>query len=229
MTIMLTHGGTRLDLSRPLRDVMDLEDMAVSLSRIARFLGHTGGAGALGDARCLETHDGIWTVGQHSLYVAELIGLLLPGNPLARAYALLHDAHEAYVGDPIRPVKDLMQDAGFDFNAAIAAPIQAAIHEGRGLPVTPPAAIQAAVELCDQAALWIELHFFMGDLSARRRLPPGRAWPQPSALLRKAPMAVVAEAFFDEAATAIGAARDWLAAEHAAAQAGATAARESGA
>jgi hypothetical protein len=234
MTIMLTHCGHRVDLSQPWRELMNLSDIAVSLSRIARFLGHTGGAGPLGDARFLETHGGIWSVGQHSLYVAELIGLLMPGDPVARAYALLHDAHEAYLGDLSRPVKDLMQAAGFDFNAAIAAPIQAAIHEAHGLPVTLPAAIREAVELCDQAAAWVELHLFMGDSSARRRLPPGRAWPQPSALLRKASPAVVAEAFFDEAATAIVAARDCMPPDAAPASAPVSpslvaAARESGA
>lgn len=66
-----------------------IDSVAISLSRIPRFAGHTTEA---------------WTVLDHSIAIekyADLIG----GCLRDRVYALLHDAHEAITGDIPTPVK----------------------------------------------------------------------------------------------------------------------------
>jgi len=59
-------------------------DIAVSLSRINRFTGHTTYA---------------YSVAQHSIYVSNIL------PPEHQKWGLLHDAHEAYVNDMVSPVK----------------------------------------------------------------------------------------------------------------------------
>ncbi|MDF1720544.1 MAG: hypothetical protein P1U65_07715 [Minwuia sp.] len=60
-------------------------DIAAHLSRIPRFMGATDG--------------GCYSVAQHSVAVMQL------ASPAARPWALLHDAHEAFVGDMLTPIK----------------------------------------------------------------------------------------------------------------------------
>ena len=85
-----TFSGGAVDLLSPQPGQILLVDIAHALSRIPRFNGHTGGPLA-------------WNVAQHSL----LVESLLPGDadPVTRLLALLHDAHEAYIGDVPSPVK----------------------------------------------------------------------------------------------------------------------------
>lgn len=64
-----------------------IEDIALSLSRQRRYLGHTKTP---------------WTVGQHSLVCYRYAKLVAPE---ARRHALFHDAAEAYLGDIVSPVK----------------------------------------------------------------------------------------------------------------------------
>lgn len=81
---MQTYTGRRFWPFDPRPEDVDLEDIARALSCIARFGGH---------ARAF------YSVACHSLFVASLVD-----EPL-RAHALLHDAHEAYLGDVIAPMK----------------------------------------------------------------------------------------------------------------------------
>lgn len=202
-TVMNTFSLRAVDLAAPHWNGIDLGDIAVSLSRLPRCLGHTGSGAAFLGAR-LRSWGGIWSVAQHSLYVRELVEHFLPGTrplPVARAYALLHDAHEAYVGDLISPVKRLMRDRGFDFDAAIAAPIQRAIHESFVLPPSPHAEIARAVADADRAAWTVEEQIFLRcvDLGmAGRPLgdpPTLLGCPLPSVTLRQAAPEVIAELF----------------------------------
>lgn len=86
---MITHSGKRIDLPSPQPGQVDIGDVAVQLSRIPRFVGAT-----------LEP----WNVAAHSLHcsaLAEADGASLQ----AQLAALLHDAHEAYMGDIPSPFK----------------------------------------------------------------------------------------------------------------------------
>ena len=94
---MITHSGRRNDLPSPQRGQVHIGDVAVQLSRIPRFVGAT-----------LEP----WNVAAHSLHcsaLAEADGASLQ----AQLAALLHDAHEAYMGDIPSPFKQaVMAEAG---------------------------------------------------------------------------------------------------------------------
>lgn len=93
-----------------------------AISHLNRFTGHIGS----------------YSVAQHSVHVMEIVQLemVLSNEPpstraldrydsswnLARLRgALLHDLHEAVVGDVSTPLKDAMEELGFDFREKIEA------------------------------------------------------------------------------------------------------------
>lgn len=89
MNWMITHSGRRIDLPTPRPGQVHIGDVAVQLSRIPRFVGATQEP---------------WNVAAHSLHcsaLAEADGASLQ----AQLAALLHDAHEAYMGDIPSPFK----------------------------------------------------------------------------------------------------------------------------
>lgn len=79
-----THTGKQFWPLDPDEDLISIIDIAVSLSRINRFTGHTTFP---------------YSVGQHSCYVCDI----LPAEH--KKWGLLHDAHEAYINDMTSPVK----------------------------------------------------------------------------------------------------------------------------
>lgn len=102
-TTLETVTGKFVDLVNPDPSDIDIEDIAWSLSRLSRFNGHT--------IQVLP-----YTVGQHSIVVAEEIGKWIDQNTTVitakeRArlmmYGLLHDASEAYTGDVSGPLKKI--------------------------------------------------------------------------------------------------------------------------
>ena len=129
-------------------------DIAMSLERIPRFNGHT----------TFRT----WSVAHHSLLVANLVdmadaGVGEEGEGSLRLAALLHDAHEAYIGDITAPLKvALRRLTGRRIVNDIAEPIQAAIHRRFGLPEELPSAWRRAIHEADLTALAIEAVAFMG-------------------------------------------------------------------
>ena len=88
MNYIRTFSGTKFDTT-PTADQVNLEDIAVALSRAPRFGGHT-----------------FWpySVAAHSIYVS----LLVPKRH--RLQALFHDASEAYISDIPSPFKASMPD-----------------------------------------------------------------------------------------------------------------------
>lgn len=91
MSWIQTASGRRFDLATPQSAMVDFDtDVPDALARIARFTGHIGG--------------GPYSVAQHSVHCCDVV-LAETGDPLAAAYALLHDAHEAYIGDWSTPLK----------------------------------------------------------------------------------------------------------------------------
>lgn len=89
-TWIQTRSGKAFDLLRPLASAIELDDIAHSLSMLCRFVGHT-------------PH--FYSVAEHSVYVSRCVPKRF------RRAALLHDAHEAYVGDLSSPLKRSI-DAG---------------------------------------------------------------------------------------------------------------------
>lgn len=91
---VLTVSGKRIPLRERLTgDLVDINDIAHSLSMQNRFLGHT-------------RHP--YSIAQHSLNcVAAAASFHGVRDPNALLAILLHDAAEAYMGDIIRPVKYL--------------------------------------------------------------------------------------------------------------------------
>lgn len=88
MSLLTAHSGAAIDLLAPDPSVIRLRDISVQLSRIARFNGAT---------------TMFYSVAQHSVLVAR-IAARLRASPRDQFIALMHDAHEAYIGDITRPV-----------------------------------------------------------------------------------------------------------------------------
>lgn len=106
-----TADGIAFSLSNPRPEDVVIEDIAIALSRTARFGGHTRK---------------FYSVAQHSCLAFDLC-------PQHRLAALLHDAAEAYIGDIVKPLKD-----GLALLPAIENKILAAIFTRFGIPSEHP-------------------------------------------------------------------------------------------
>ena len=98
---LMTRSGRKFVLNAPSESMVRWDDIGEALAKMCRFNGHCRG---------------FYSVAQHSILVADAL------YAEYRIYGLLHDAHEAYIGDIISPVKksigmsrqshlDAMQDA----------------------------------------------------------------------------------------------------------------------
>lgn len=88
MTVTRTSTGRDVDLINPTPGMISFDDIAHHLSLINRYSGAS---------------DFPISVAQHSLYVVRILGQMR-ATPLQRLLGLLHDAHEAYIGDITSPV-----------------------------------------------------------------------------------------------------------------------------
>lgn len=122
MTWVQTVSGRKFDLVDPWASEVLVHDVAHALSVIPRFLGHTVGEP--------------YSVAQHCVLVSQA---LPPGLKL---WGLLHDAHEAYVGDVPSPVKQLIGDAWTELERRV----QARVLEAFGLELPVPVEV-AEVDL----------------------------------------------------------------------------------
>jgi hypothetical protein len=111
-----TYDGGSFSFDNPQASVVRIRDIAVSLSRIPRFNGHS------------KFH---YTVGQHCVLMEIALRKTYPATPLERLHILLHDASEAYTGDMCRPLKYTKGLEGFRIIEKI---IQATIYEKLDLP-----------------------------------------------------------------------------------------------
>jgi uncharacterized protein len=93
MTWMQTRDGHAIDLLEPDLSEVTIEELAHALSRINRFCGHT------------RTISG-YSVACHSVAVS----MHLP--PAYALWGLMHDAHEAFLGDITSPVKMALRALG---------------------------------------------------------------------------------------------------------------------
>ena len=93
-TTIRLQSGKYLDLRNPSPDQFDLMDVAGALSKICRFGGQI---------------DRFYSVAQHS-YLCSKVGEQ-DGLPIETQVALLfHDAAEAFVGDMVKPLKQMLPE-----------------------------------------------------------------------------------------------------------------------
>lgn len=130
-----TATGRRFNLMLPDPKDVSIGDIAHSLARQCRFNGHT---------------DCFYSVAQHSVLVARLV----PQEH--RLAALLHDAAEAYTGDIIRPVKNIIGNRW----RTIEEPIERAICVAMGIIDQYP--WHASIKEADDRLLQAELNDLFG-------------------------------------------------------------------
>lgn len=157
-TSLATASGKLVHLGALTKDDIDIRDIAAALAKMCRFNGATRT---------------FYSVAQHSVLVADM----LYDDPVAACYGLLHDAHEAYVGDITRPCRVLIElMASEDLVEHICNNAQQAIHRALGLAWPVPISIRAKVKHADDTALATEFRDLIeGD-------PPvglPTAWPRP--------------------------------------------------
>jgi uncharacterized protein len=133
-------SGRRLDLLDPSPLDIEIEDIALGLSRVARWNGQTKGAHA-------------FSVAQHSMLVEQITLRLAPDCDRPwRLAALLHDAPEYVIGDLISPFKAAV---GLDYKA-LENRLLVAIHLRFGLPATVPEPVTRLIKRADQASAFLE-------------------------------------------------------------------------
>ena len=144
-------SGRRLDLLDPSPLDVEIEDVALGLSRVARWNGQTVG-------------DHGFSVAQHSLLVVDRMGAEAP--PGLKLAALLHDASEYVTSDLITPFKAAIGSA----YKALEKRVEAAVFLRFGLPAHPPAAWMRRIKDADHVAAFLEATQLAGftEVEARR-------------------------------------------------------------
>lgn len=153
MTWMQTASGVEFDLVNPIAAMVNFDDMAEHLAKIARFAGATPGQ--------------FYSVAQHCCLAADAI-LAQTGNAELAGKVLLHDGHEAYIVDRITPEKWAEEEIAcerYGRDAAIivaAVPailrerIDAAIYAAAGFPCLPTKDDRTIIKQVDLAMLHTE-------------------------------------------------------------------------
>ncbi len=161
------------------RNTVDWHTLAHGLGNLCRFNGH-----------CRP----FYSVAEHCWRVGQAV------DPEHRLAALLHDAHEAILGDITAPVKAALQHLncrhGLD---QLEDTADAQIHAAAGLPWPLPAATRAAVKRADLVLLATEKRDLM--------VTPRRPW---AALPAPLPMTIKPLLPSQAATRWLGALRDWL-------------------
>lgn len=148
---MMTNSGRRFYFANPDPADIYLPDIAFALRHLTRYTGHVGP----------------YAVGVHSVNVLICARELGADRETARA-ALMHDAHEAFVGDVSSPLKAAMRaELGMD----VACPFDE-IDERAAAAVRARFKIEgfdeALVHRADRMVTHAEALHFMGE--------PAKAW-----------------------------------------------------
>lgn len=140
-----TVSGRTIDpLDLWVRDV-DVRDIATALSNLCRYAGHT---------------EQFYSVAEHSVLVAEVALGRLPreaDHETRRLYtfcALMHDAHEAYLGDVVGPLKAHGVTIGGRPLEDLEADIDNAIRARYRVPQPPQEAVDTIRKIDGEVLLY---------------------------------------------------------------------------
>ena len=150
---IVTYTGKQFFFDDVQPDSIDIRDIAHALSQLCRFTGHS---------------NLFYSVAQHSLLVSEK----MPGRPIDKLTALLHDAAEAYIGDVSSPLKSQMRYCGSDYESEgpshyddLEREVNTVIQKKFSLPPAIPLSSAGDLNLWkiyDGAAVVFEGEGFMG-------------------------------------------------------------------
>ncbi|MFD2204220.1 YfbR-like 5'-deoxynucleotidase [Kiloniella antarctica] len=156
-------SGRRLDLLDPSPLDIEIDDIALGLSREVRWNGQSIGEWG-------------YTIAEHSLLVEEIVGLLKPDvKTEIRLAALLHDAPEYVIGDLITPFKYAIGPGYKDLENRLMA----AIHLRFGLPANLSDSVNKLIKRADRMAAYLEATQLAGfnDKEASKIFGKPRAMP----------------------------------------------------
>ena len=133
-------SGRKLDILSPSPFDIEIEDIALGLSRVTRWNGQTTGKYP-------------YSVAQHSLLVEELFNIEYPDlDKKWNLAALLHDAPEYVIGDLITPFKYALNNS-YRF---VEDNLMKAIYLRFGLPALLPRHIESKIKKIDKSLAWFE-------------------------------------------------------------------------
>jgi len=134
-----TRSGFMFDLLTPDENMISIEEIAHCLAYECRYNGHVPG-------------DNFLSVAEHSVVVCERIQKSIESGAVNVALiALLHDAHEAYTGDAVAPLKRILPEI-----KEIEKTIQDVIHKKFGIsPVSEKTA--SIVKRADEQSAELEV------------------------------------------------------------------------
>ena len=133
-------SGRKLDILSPSPFDIEIEDIALGLSRVARWNGQTTGKYP-------------YSVAQHSLLVEEIFNIEYPNlDKKWNLGALLHDAPEFVIGDLITPFKYALNNS----YRYVEDNLMKAIYIRFGLPALLPRHIEFKIKKIDKALAWFE-------------------------------------------------------------------------
>ena len=133
-------SGRKLDILSPSPFDIEIEDIALGLSRVTRWNGQTTGEHA-------------YSVAQHSILVEEIFNLEYPNlNKKWNLAALLHDAPEYVIGDLITPFKYALNNS----YRTVEDNLMKSIYIRFGLPAVVPKNIEIKIKRIDKAVAWFE-------------------------------------------------------------------------
>ena len=133
-------SGRKLDILSPSPLDIEIEDIALGLSRVTRWNGQTIGTHA-------------YSVAQHSILVESLFTNTYPDlKNKWKLAALLHDAPEYVIGDLITPFKYALNNSYRD----VEEKLMKAIYIRFGLPTKIPKSIELKIKRIDKAVAWYE-------------------------------------------------------------------------
>lgn len=145
--------GKKINLAQPDLSDVSIGDIAYALANQTRY------NGALG----------FYSVARHSIEVVDELLDFRGADPQVPLAGLLHDAHEAFIGDITRPVKQLLGPTCEERIRSVCAALDRAIERRFGLP---------EYALCDPDVLRADESVLEQELRCARQGQALRSRPQ---------------------------------------------------